>query len=488
MFISQVRSDRRVRKMVRQWHTDPRFRKHVLVKGGTLSILVLLSITFFIHSMISSLPSPSHDDEAIQSMLGNYERMIQNHRLRDRNVDAGDDGDDAGYGSPSDPEDVPVDSTKTVWGRSHQKGGSRDVFERTASPEDKARIRAAFDAARLPEPVTTFANDMPYDIRNCPPTPSPEYPIQWNLVNNVLKDWPADVTVMPQTIHQGLCIFNWENPEDRDKAHAYRQAERPFILQRHPELMQTVERWNTDDYLRELIGDDEQRTERSENNHFMYWKARKKWGGNKPKGWKPPTDLKSTLTYAEWKQKAEAMDQVSDAEQVSKEHWYFRLNGDFVRGRNEYLYDELPIFRPDVGSNLFMVDPEEQRGINCRFGMKGVMAECHYDSSRNWIVLMGGQRRYILAHTDQCRNLELYAQGHPSGRHTKINWSDPPNHGPIASAMVNEVVLQAADALYLPTFWFHHIISLNENYQCNARSGVTLDMRHHIAKCGFGAG
>jgi hypothetical protein len=45
--------------------------------------------------------------------------------------------------------------------------------------------------------------------------------------------------------------------------------------------------------------------------------------------------------------------------------------------------------------------------------------------------------------------------GHPSARHSKVNWSDPQSWktGNFPKGLVNEVVLQAGDALYLPTYW-----------------------------------
>jgi hypothetical protein len=36
---------------------------------------------------------------------------------------------------------------------------------------------------------------------------------------------------------------------------------------------------------------------------------------------------------------------------------------------SEYLLDELPFFQPKEG--LYLVEPEKQAGIHCRFGMKG---------------------------------------------------------------------------------------------------------------------
>lgn len=99
--------------------------------------------------------------------------------------------------------------------------------------------------------------------------------------------------------------------------------------------------------------------------------------------------------------------------------------------------------------------------------------------------------RYILAHPDQCENMELYPLGHPSARHSRVNWSNAyynwrDSQRPFAQAQVNEVVLQAGDLMYLPTHFFHFIVSLNTNYQCNSRSGESMIYEHHISKCGFG--
>lgn len=66
-----------------------------------------------------------------------------------------------------------------------------------------------------------------------------------------------------------------------------------------------------------------------------------------------------------------------------------------------YIFDELPFYQP-IKSNIFLKDPKQQRGIHCRFGMRGDIAENHYDGGRNMIGLFGGKRRYILAHPDQC--------------------------------------------------------------------------------------
>lgn len=81
----------------------------------------------------------------------------------------------------------------------------------------------------------------------------------------------------------------------------------------------------------------------------------------------------------------------------------------------------------------------------------------------------------------------MLLNGHPSGRHSEVDWSKPnitefPN---FAKLMGNEVILTPGDFLYLPTYWIHYIVSLNVNFQCNTRSGVNHDFDSHIRECGF---
>jgi hypothetical protein len=266
-----------------------------------------------------------------------------------------------------------------------------------------------------------------------------------------------------------------------------------------------TERWNTPGYVEEMLGDAEYRAEYSDNNHFMYWNPGKKKKGSHtitgdrykhktPAHWTNPTEM-IKMTYTDWLEHANVTDESLLG--PDQPHWYFRLigcgemiNSPMGKGQchppSDYLFDELTFFqpRPDL---LYMVEPEQQKGIHCRFGMKGVIAENHFDSSRNSIVVLGGERRYILSHPDQCRNLALLPKGHPSARHSAVNWADPDleKYPEFAEAKSNEVVLQAGDVLYLPTSWFHYIISLTLNFQCNTRSGAEQSNYFPIHECGF---
>jgi ribosomal protein L16 Arg81 hydroxylase len=94
-----------------------------------------------------------------------------------------------------------------------------------------------------------------------------------------------------------------------------------------------------------------------------------------------------------------------------------------------------------------------------------------------------------LSHPDHCEFLSLLPKGHPIARQSTVDWSNPDleQFTEFSLATANEVVLQAEDVLYLPTNWFHYIISLslNLNFQCNTRSGITQEYMHPIRKCGF---
>jgi hypothetical protein len=386
-------------------------------------------------------------------------------------------------------------------------------------PDDPVRSRDAVRALVASTPLyaplpmdATHSDVVPYDIYDCPSTPPAGYPFAWNILT-LLHHWPPDDTTTPRpTIHQGLCVFDYV--KDLDKALTYRRAELPFVVVNDPAVQRTVERWNVPGYVDRLLGDVPHRCEFSENNHFMYYTpmggkkqrrrnnnnnnnngGRTRLGGARrnavqvPEGWTEPTQ-QLRMSYRDWLAHANVTDEHLGPD---RPHWYFRLigcgymgpEGTCDKGSSEYLFDELPFFQPR--ENLYIVDPDEQKGIHCRFGMKGVIAENHFDGSRNAIVVLGGSRRYILANPDQCNFLALFPKGHPSARHSAVDWSNPDldAYPSFANALANEVVLQPGHVLYLPTNWFHYIVSLELNFQCNTRSGVSTEYMEPIHDCGF---
>ena len=250
-----------------------------------------------------------------------------------------------------------------------------------------------------------------YDIHNCPDTPPLGYPYAWPIMT-LLDNWSPDETkIIPERIYQGICVFDYE--EDYEKAMAYRNQEVPFVIDDDPDVARVVERWSYPGFLEELLGDTPHRTEHSKTNKFMYYmpakpKGRKhnSWTVETPPNYQPPTDSLK-MTYKQWLEHANATD-ASHQMGPEQEHWYFRLiacgltgqHGNCDEGSSEFLYDELPFFQPT--SSLYLVEARAQKGLHCRFGSQGTIAENHYDGGRNSIALLGGSRRYILAHPEQC--------------------------------------------------------------------------------------
>jgi Cupin-like domain len=392
-----------------------------------------------------------------------------------------------------------------------------DTMSHIGDKSDRyASLRKQYDAMDLTlvphshsftsKPMHTPGSDRqaPYDIYNCPYTPPRGYPYAWRLTD-ILSHWPANETEPRMEIYQGLCVFDYN--KDYTKALHYRKAELPFVVRNDPQVRLAAARWTSPGYMSKLLGPfQKHRVEYSENSHFMYWKEPQNKNNNSdrhgvdqqqqvdkdgdeiamrhplaiiaPVGWKEPT-TSLRMTYDEFVHVANVTDDKLGPDQP---HWYFRFiacgeigpQGQCDLGSTEFTFDELPFFQPKP--SLYIVDSHGQQGIHCRFGMKGVIATNHYDASRNTVALLGGERRYILNHPDQCHWLALHPKGHPSACHSAVDWTNP-EQGTIefpqfSQAQGNEVVLQAGEVLYLPTHWFHYIVSLRMQYPIRCVAGI----------------
>ena len=80
------------------------------------------------------------------------------------------------------------------------------------------------------------------------------------------------------------------------------------------------------------------------------------------------------------------------------EHFYFQTSDN---GLHSWILDDLPFFEPK--RSFFMIRPEKNKGINCRFGSPGIIAQPHYDGGRNFVVTLNGTRRYIILPPKECR-------------------------------------------------------------------------------------
>uniref|UniRef100_A0A7S1UB23 JmjC domain-containing protein n=3 Tax=Phaeomonas parva TaxID=124430 RepID=A0A7S1UB23_9STRA len=332
--------------------------------------------------------------------------------------------------------------------------------------------------------ISDTGHTSPFEQVECPDVPEEGYPRSYPILN-VTSNWPPDDTRVPKQHYGSLCRFDYET--ELDKCFAYRDAEVPFVVYNVPAVEETAAKWSDLKYLDGRLGGSNFRTEHSKDNHFMYWQKPRSKSSleelEKQSGkWESPTTI-TKMDFRTWMTRALEGEDVN--KELHSEHYYFRV------GDNEEPWigkEDLTIFNSHK-NNLFMKDSKGQRGIHCRFGMRSVIAESHYDSSRNFVAQLGGARRWIMNAPSTCENMYLLPHTHPSGRHSAVDWSNPnlQKFAKFRDLEAFDVVLTTGDVLYVPAYWFHYIVSLGINFQCNSRSGKSSAGLVDIKKCGFQA-
>lgn len=318
---------------------------------------------------------------------------------------------------------------------------------------------------------------------------------------SILRNWPTDdVTIPKQGVFDSLEHLDYQKPADKERAEYLRGLEIPFIVHNVPNINQVVSKWKDDDYLINGLGGPDKKFEvhRSHNNHFMYYQAkfmrREVNRGKRPKGGyasekeakgafrakgytaphPPPVPVRMTLAEF-WNQTRALEEKHSLAEREDYEHLYL-TTGDSYDGGPTVIGKDIDIWRSKNQGSLFVVDNSDMRGMHCRFGMRGIIAECHEDGHLNFIAMLRGAKRYILNPPSACPYLGIMHEG-PSRRHTALDLSKPEESKEIAGQLQRaesvEVIVRAGDILYVPSFWYHHIVSLGRSVQCNTRSGVS---------------
>jgi hypothetical protein len=155
------------------------------------------------------------------------------------------------------------------------------------------------------------------------------------------------------------------------------------------------------------------------------------------------------------------------------EHFYFMASAGVNDNGHTFISRDLKSFSSQE-PNFFISQPKLNKGIQCRFGMRGVISESHYDSGRNMVAMLRGHKRYILTPPYTCKMLGIIADTkHPSYRHSVIDWSDltQAKHANFDKVDAIETVMRAGEILYIPSYWFHYMESLTFSIQCNSRFG-----------------
>eukprot|EP00042_Codosiga_hollandica_P042167 m.383977 g.383977 ORF g.383977 m.383977 type:complete len:758 (+) comp56262_c1_seq1:166-2439(+) len=303
------------------------------------------------------------------------------------------------------------------------------------------------------------------------------YPAMRPLIH-FLNEWSPDdpsIPDIPGIAEGSLARFDYSNLPERAYALRFRTHEVPFMVYNVPELTHVSELW-TQEYISKKFGDAKMGVTYSKSNHFMYFNHGL---AKRTKDYEAPTGTVQ-MTYSEFLTKAIASLNQSF---VDAEHFYLQLAN--FDPPTRWITADLPFFAPTP--SFWIADPAENRGINCRFGSKGVIAETHYDGGRNFIALIKGAKRYVILPPSECPNLYLYPRAHPEGRHSEVDWSriNLDKYPRMADALATQVIIRQGEVLYLPSYWFHYPISLGLSIQCNTRSGTSIRGRHAIKACGF---
>lgn len=320
------------------------------------------------------------------------------------------------------------------------------------------------------------------------------YP-KYNPLLSRIEEWNPDNPDVPADFTETLMHFNFSNPQERNMAMAYRNAEVPFKVYDVPFVSAVMEKW-TDDYLSRALregGKASRHVEKSESNHFMYW-ALKPWKKQRNQSYKSPTEIVTAeMDFDQWLPYAQKADHdktrpVANKEDKQHDPYYYlmtnALKGDHAA---TFVARDIPVFS-EGRKNFFIPKPDLNKGIQCRFGMRGIIAEAHYDSGRNMIGMFKGNKRYILNPPRACKQIDLISDAdHPSFRHSRLDWSNVTvaQEHDFAHVDAIDTILRTGEVLFVPSYWMHYIISLQYSVQCNSRFGPpeSADTFEPIRKC-----
>ena len=372
----------------------------------------------------------------------------------------------------------------------------------------------------IPGPVVDYTDRGKYTypamLRDVPP--AEQYP-PLEPLGDLMSRWNHDDDVSG-TIHETLQHFNYSDLEQRAVAQKFRDADVPFKLYDIPEVDAATALW-TDEYVNEGFKSAYARghAQESPNNYFAFFIARK-WVVNKL-GLPPVRN--NDWDFAKFAAHARYADAVRLPPDMPHVYWQSGVTAD---QRPEsgmplgFISRDLPSFS-SKRETFFLFHPEEQKGIQCRFGERGVIAATHYDSGENMIAMINGAKRYILQPPRECSKLGLFTSNHsPIYRHSLLNYAHMRYLGDYSTGMSDEerswlvrasqaqtieTVLKQGEVLFIPRYetkvvvllitpwivclcihpsyahthgpvclfgshWFHYIVSLQKSAQCNVRS------------------
>mmetsp|Transcript_2868 Transcript_2868/g.6746 ORF Transcript_2868/g.6746 Transcript_2868/m.6746 type:complete len:569 (+) Transcript_2868:98-1804(+) len=329
--------------------------------------------------------------------------------------------------------------------------------------------------------------------RSAPPEKLGDYP-KLKPLRTLMEDWPQDDIDHPPTPFEEVLIhFDYNNPDDVAAAKEFREAKLPFKFINVPEVVAAGKKW-TDEYVNEHFSGNPTdsvrangKAQESVNNFFAFFNN-DAWDVESY-GLAPTRN--NDWTYEKWARHAKYAD--SAGLSPNQPHFYWQAGVDKEERRMPekdwtFISKDLPSFSSPT-ETFFVFNPDAQKGIQCRFGERGVTAATHFDAGRNMIAMVIGAKRYILSPPKECSKLGIVpTRGNAMFRHSMLNFGHINlMHEPempqderdwleeSGDALALETVLKAGEVLYIPSHWFHYISSLQKSAQCNVRSGVDIE-------------
>lgn len=311
---------------------------------------------------------------------------------------------------------------------------NRNDFRVTYSSQKLWWETLADQAGIQPPKVDYTQHTYTYPTINQSSTSTPpndgSYP-NLQTMEQIFKKWPQDdIDNPPNPFQETLLHFDYQNPNEMKIAMMYRNLELPFKVYNIPEITNAGMKW-TDDYLsyhfdrknhnpsRMMRGGgvekdeykygpstmppSQGRAQYSIDSFFAFF-INRNWNIDKLG---PPPTLDTDLTFERWAKHAVYADAVSLPNNEVHYYWQSGVPSEEKERPKEkwsMISHDLPSFsvRGNEEPSFFSFHPKEQKGIQCRFGERGVTAATHYDGGRNMVGMITGAKRYILSPPKEC--------------------------------------------------------------------------------------
>jgi len=207
---------------------------------------------------------------------------------------------------------------------------------------------------------------------------------------------------------------------------------------------------------------------------FKYWDETKNLGGYEFS----PSTRKLSMTFAEFYEKFK--DQQKKAKSIPPLELGLVLDESLHQHIGPYLYLQQGL---SIGVGQQITDDFSQWNFSYAVGLskklkwgnlttnslfvgvRGVITPAHFDEQENLFAQVYGRKRFVLFSPSEYECMYPYPVHHPNDRQSQVNVHNPdlkvfPN---FAFATPYEAIIGPGDVLYVPSYWWHHVISLDDS-------------------------